>query len=104
MRNVNALRERKTMFEVTTFLILLAFSLTLISIFRGPTVYDRIISANSFGTLTVLFLSILGYLLGRPEFIDLAIIYAILNVISAVAILKYFRQGDLSKSDDGWMN
>ncbi len=88
------------MFEVTTLLILLSFSLTLASIFRGPTVYDRIISANSFGTLIVLFLSIIGYLLGRPEFIDLAIIYAILNVIGAVAILKYFRQGDLSKSDE----
>ena len=88
------------MFEVTTLLILLSFSLTLASIFRGPTVYDRIIAANSFGTLIVLFLSIIGYLLGRPEFIDLAIIYAILNVIGAVAILKYFRQGDLSKSDE----
>jgi len=87
------------MFEVTTLLILLSFSLTIVSIIRGPTVYDRIISANSFGTLIVLFLSIIGYLFGRPEFIDLAIIYAILNVIGAVAILKYFRQGDLGKSD-----
>jgi len=88
------------MFEITTFLIFIAFAFSLISIFIGPTVYDRIISANSIGTLTVIFLSILGYLLGRPEFIDLAIIYALLNIIGTLAILKYLRQGNLSASED----
>ena len=88
------------MFEFAAVSLLLAIGFSIIRVFRGPTVFDRVIAANSVGTLTVLLLSLVGYLFGRPEFIDLAITYAFLNVIGTVAVLKFFRYGDLSASED----
>ena len=88
------------MFEFVAISLLLAIGFAAIRVFRGPTVFDRVIAANSIGTLTVLLLSLVGYLFGRPEFIDLAITYALLNVIGTVAVLKFFKYGDLSSSED----
>ncbi|HJS30608.1 MAG TPA: monovalent cation/H+ antiporter complex subunit F, partial [Alphaproteobacteria bacterium] len=62
---------------------------------RGPTVFDRALAANSVGTGAVLLLAVFGFLTGRPEFLDIAIVYALLNVIGTIAVLKYFRYGDL---------
>ena len=69
-------------------------------ILRGPTVFDRVIAGNSIGTLSVLLLAVIGYVFGRPEFIDLAIIYALLNVIGTIAVLKFFRYGDLGTDEE----
>ena len=55
-------------------------------------------AANMFGTKTVLLLAVLGYLAGRPEFLDLALVYALMNFISIIAVLKYFRYRDLGQS------
>lgn len=63
----------------------------------GPTVYDRILAVNLFGTKTVLFVAVLGFLNGRPEFLDLGLIYALINFIGTVAVLKFMQYGDL-----GW--
>lgn len=71
--------------------ILLGMLLLLIRTLLGPTLYDRVLAVNSFGTKTVLALGLLGYVMGRPEFLDIAILYAMINFVSTIAILKFFR-------------
>ena len=79
------------MFYVATISILISFVLVLIRLFLGPTLYDRVLALNAFGTLAVLMISILGFLFGRPDFLDIALLYALLNFIGTIAILKFFR-------------
>lgn len=71
--------------------ILIGMVLLLIRTLIGPTLYDRVLALNSFGTKTVLVLGLLGFVMGRPEFLDIAILYALINFVSTIAILKFFR-------------
>jgi len=64
----------------------------------GPTLYDRILAINSFGTKTVLFIAVAGFLDGRPEFLDIALVYALINFIGTVAVLKLSHQGHFGAS------
>ena len=75
--------------------VLSAMLLALIRAIRGPEVYDRILAANSFGTKTVLFIAVIGFVDGRPEFLDIALVYALINFIGTVAILKFMHFRDL---------
>lgn len=84
------------MFITILIALLIAMMLVISRLFLGPTLYDRILAANSFGTLTVLLIGLLGFLTARPEFLDIAILYALINFVSTIAILKFFRYRDLS--------
>ncbi|MGH1539527.1 MAG: monovalent cation/H+ antiporter complex subunit F [Arenicella sp.] len=64
----------------------------------GPTIYDRILAANSFGTKIVLLIPVYGFVTGRPEFIDIALAYALINFIGTIAILKYFEFNHLGRN------
>ncbi|MCA1790243.1 MAG: pH regulation protein F, partial [Thioalkalivibrio sp.] len=64
------------MFFVATLGVLVSMSLALIRALAGPTVYDRVLGVNVFGTKTVVLIAVLGFLTGRPEFLDLALVYA----------------------------
>lgn len=79
------------MFLTVAIAILVAMVLALLRALIGPTLYDRILSVNVFGTKTVLFIAVLGFLMGRPEFLDIAIVYALINYISMIAILRFFE-------------
>jgi multicomponent Na+:H+ antiporter subunit F len=81
--------------------VLAAMAMALLRAVLGPTVYDRILSVNSFGTATVLFIALLGFITGRPDFLDLGLLYALLNFIGTIALLKYFKYGNLAEEDDG---
>lgn len=83
------------MFAVATGALLVSMAMALARALLGPTVFDRILAVNTFGTKTVLLIAVLGYLHGRPEFLDLALVYAILNFIGTIAVLKYIEAGDL---------
>jgi len=63
----------------------------LVRALMGPTLYDRVLAVNSLGTKTVLVLGLLGYVMGRPHFLDIAILYTLINFVSTIAILKFFR-------------
>ncbi|MEO2158110.1 MAG: monovalent cation/H+ antiporter complex subunit F [bacterium] len=76
----------------------IAMMLVMIRAMVGPTAYDRVLALNSFGTKTVLLIAVLGFLMGRPEFLDLALVYALINFIGTIAVLKYFEIGDLGKA------
>ena len=69
--------------------ILIAMVLALVRAVIGPTVFDRILAVNMFGTMTVLMIGILGFLTKRPDFLDIALIYALMNFIATIAVLKY---------------
>ncbi|MGB1877445.1 MAG: monovalent cation/H+ antiporter complex subunit F [Rhodospirillaceae bacterium] len=89
-----------TMFTAAALAVLVSLGLALVRVIKGPTIFDRVIAGNSVGTLSVLLLAVIGYVFGRPEFIDLAITYALLNVIGTIAVLKFFRYGDLGAGED----
>jgi len=63
----------------------------------GPSHYDRILAVNSFGTKTVLLIAVIGYLFGRPDFLDIAIVYALINFITTIALMKAFRYHSLAQ-------
>lgn len=74
--------------------ILVVMVLAVIRAFLGPTIYDRILAVNMFGTKTVLLISVLGMLAGRFDYIDIALIYALISFISVIAVLRFFEYSD----------
>jgi multicomponent Na+:H+ antiporter subunit F len=83
------------MFAAAALALLVTLVLTMIRAALGPTVFDRAQAANTVGTTAMLLLAVIGFLTGRPEFLDLAITYGLLNVIGTIAVLKYVRRGNL---------
>ena len=67
--------------------------LILVRIVLGKTTFDRILAVNSLGTVIVIGISIHGFYSNRPEFLDIAIVYALINFIGTVAVLKLFSTG-----------
>ncbi|MBI1391726.1 MAG: pH regulation protein F [Alphaproteobacteria bacterium] len=80
--------------------MIVAMALALVRAFAGPTLYDRVLAGNAFGTKTVILLGILGYLTDRPDFLDIALLYALINFAGTIAILKFFRYRTLTTSMD----
>jgi multicomponent Na+:H+ antiporter subunit F len=85
------------MFAAASAALLVTMVLLLARAVAGPTVFDRLLAANSTGTMAVLLLATIGFLTGRPEFLDLAIVYGLLNVVGTIAVLKFFRHGSLAE-------
>lgn len=88
------------MFEAAALALFVAMVLALYRLFVGPSVYDRVMAVNMFGTHTVLFIGVYGFLTGRPDFLDIALLYALINFVGTIAILKFFRYraiGDISQ-------
>ena len=73
--------------------ILVTMVLAVIRALLGKTVYDRILAVNVFGTKTVLLIAALAFLSGRPDILDIALAYALINFIGVVAVLRYFEYG-----------
>ncbi len=83
------------MFALTAAAIILSMVFSLIRAFKGPTVFDRILAVNVQGTKTVLMIAVIGFLTGRPDFLDLALVYVLINFIGTLAALKLFKYGRL---------
>jgi multicomponent Na+:H+ antiporter subunit F len=75
--------------------LLVAMALMILRAVMGPSHYDRILAGNSFGTKTVLFIAVIGFLFGRPDFLDIAVAYALINFITTIALMKFFRYRSL---------
>ena len=86
------------MLIAATVALLVAMALTLFRAVAGPSLFDRVLSANSFGTKIVLLIGLLGFLTKRPEFLDIALLYALVNFVGTIAILKFFRYRNLGLS------
>lgn len=61
----------------------------------GPTSFDRVLSVNAIGTTTVVGVAVMGFLKGRPDFLDLALVYALVNFVATIAVLRFFEKGEL---------
>jgi len=79
------------MFTVALIGIVITMFLALARALAGPTVFDRILATNAFGTKTVLLIAVAGFLSGRPDFLDLALVYALINFIGVIAVLRFIR-------------
>ena len=86
------------MYYVVTIATLVTMGLALLRAVLGPSVYDRVLAVNMFGTKTVLLLSVIAFLYGRPDFLDLALAYALINFIGVLAVLEFFRSRSLRRS------
>lgn len=85
-------------FIAMTVALLIAIALVLVRAILGPSIYDRVLAVNSVGTKIVLLIAVYGFLTGRPDFLDIAIAYALINFIGTIAVLKYFEYGSLGGS------
>jgi multicomponent Na+:H+ antiporter subunit F len=72
-----------------------AILIALARVALGPTAFDRVLAVNSIGTMIILGISLHGFAMGRPEFVDISVLYAILNFIGTFAVLKLFSTGTL---------
>lgn len=88
------------MYYVVTIATLVTMALALIRALMGPSVYDRVLAVNMFGTKTVLLLSVIAFLYGRPDFLDLALAYALINFIGVLAVLEFFRSRAMRKKTE----
>ena len=87
------------MFVIATLGVLITMVLALVRAFLGPTVYDRVLAANMFGTKTVLLIAVAGFLTGRPEWHDLAILYALMNFTGMIALLRFSKFANLASDE-----
>jgi len=83
------------MFFAGLLAVLVAMALAVARALRGPTTFDRLVAANSIGTGAILLLALFGFLIERPEFLDIGLTYALLNLVGTYAVLKFFRYGAL---------
>jgi len=81
-------------YVIATLALLSIMIVALVRAFSGPKVYDRILAVNMFGTKTVLLIAVYGFLTDRPEFLDLAIFYALINFTGVIAVLKFVERLD----------
>ena len=88
------------MFITASMAILVTMAMAMARALLGPTVYDRVLAVNMFGTKTVLIIAVVGFLTGRPSFLDLALLYALINFIGTLAVLKFSEYGDLGRRLD----
>ena len=86
------------MYYAVTVATLITMAMALGRALLGPTIYDRLLAANMFGTKTVLLLSVVAFLYGRPDFLDLALVYALINFIGVIAVLEFIRESTDSEA------
>jgi len=86
---------------LTTMAVFTTMALALTRALKGPTIYDRIVAVNVFGTKTVLVVALITYLTGHADLIDVALVYALINFIAIVTVLKLVKTRDLASSDAG---
>ena len=89
------------MIAAVTVAVLVTMALAIFRSIKGPTVYDRILAVNAFGTLTVVLISVYGFLNGRPDFLDLALVYALINFIGTIAVAKYVEFSHMGRPTGG---
>ena len=88
-----------TMFVAAAIAILISMALAVARAALGPTVFDRILAVNMFGTKSVLLVAVFAFLSDRPDVLDIALLYSLLNFLGVVAALRlvereeYFSDG-----------
>lgn len=79
-------------FTIAAAVILAISALSFWRVIKGPTVFDRLLSAGAVGTNAIALLAVMGFIFERPDmFVDLALTYALLNFVGTVAAAKYLE-------------
>ncbi len=89
------------MFIAGAVAVLVSMAMALARAVVGPSIYDRILAVNMFGTKTVLLIAVLGFLSGRPDFLDIALVYALINFVGTIAVMKFFKYSHLGLPNKG---
>jgi multicomponent Na+:H+ antiporter subunit F len=71
----------------------LSMLLLLVRAVLGPTIFDRILAVNVFGTNVVVLILLLAFIFETPSFIDMALVYALLNFVATLGFLRFFKVG-----------
>ncbi len=87
------------MLAVVIGAVLVTMGMALLRGWLGPSVFDRILALNMFGTNAVLLIAVIGFLRGRPDFLDLALVYALMNFIGVIAVLRFSKYGHFADPD-----
>ena len=85
---------------ISALAVLLTMALALIRALKGPSAYNRMLAANMFGTETVLLVALGGLLLEWPSFVDIMLLYAMVNFVVTVAVMRFFEYGDGAESSE----
>lgn len=87
------------MYLIVAAAILMVMIMALVRAMLGPTIYDRILAVNMFGTKTVLLIAVMSVIAGRGDMVDIALIYALINFVSVIAVLRFFEYADSRKAE-----
>ena len=79
------------MLNAAIFAVLITMLLALIRGFLGPSEYDRMLAANAFGTKTVLLIALGGHALSWQSYLDVALLYAMVNFVGTIAVMRFFE-------------
>ena len=88
------------MFLVASIALLISIILILLRLYFSETLFDRVLAVNAFGTIAVGLIGVVGFLSNRPDFLDIALLYALINFLGTIAILKYFRYRSMGDIND----
>ena len=89
------------MYIVLSLAILMTMVLAIARALRGPTIYDRVLAVNLFGTKTALLLAVIAFLIDRPDFLDLALAYALINLVGILAVLQFIQMNPSKANEAG---
>lgn len=81
--------------------LVVAMGLALLRALLGPSTWDRILAVNMFGTKTVLFIAVLAAITGRADYLDVSLVYAMINFLAVVALLRLSESGRLDRPRPG---
>jgi len=87
------------MYAIVSVAILVTMVLAVVRALKGPSVYDRVLAVNMFGTKTAMLLAVVALLFERYDFLDLALAYALINVVGVLAVLEFFESRVQSNRD-----
>lgn len=90
-----------SLYSLVALMILVTMGLALVRALKGPTIYDRIVAVNVFGTKTVLLVALITFVSGNFDLIDVALVYALINFIAVVAVMKLVKRRDLASAGEG---
>lgn len=82
------------MIKLLTFSILFLSAtifMCMLRAIKGPSAADRLIAINVIGTKTIVLIIIVSFLLNETYFVDVAIVYALINFLSSIVIAKYIE-------------
>lgn len=80
-------------FVVAGLAIMIAMALGVCRALLGPTVFDRILAVNMFGTKAVLLVAVFAFYSGRHDLLDISLLYSLLNFVAVIAALRLVERG-----------